>query len=437
MPNRQLVPRMSGEAAKALFDAERQSDEVRTVYEIPAHRLEEALERLTALAKKASRYSTTPVTVEYLGGPVVHERNVTTGFESGHWGEPTAIVRKMRIAFHYLRVRGEAPRVAGWTFVATLQHAGEAGTVIRAIPGEELPERFRTASPETCDHCHARRIRRDTYVLKHEDGVHYQQVGSSCLKDFLGGIDPTRVAHLCERLALLNEALGGFGGLTDRPGIDLATYLSFVAESIRRHGWVPRSQRDVSYPTADRALLHMMPPTETAKRELEWTAPSPEAVLEASQALDFVREKLDPATTGERTLSDFEHNLKVVTDADEVEKRGLGIAAYAIQYRRREMEREAQAAVVSESQHVGTVGQRLELSLTVISVNTRETAWGVSHIHKLSDSDGNLFVWFSSNLSLETGRTYSLKGTIKAHNEFRGVKETQLTRVTVQTAQAA
>lgn len=444
-----LVPLMSGEQARALMQAEEQADydwlnrtaggvgiatdpsPVRTVYQIPGHRLEEALARLQTLARKASRYATRPVTVEYLGGPVVQERLLTPQ-------NPYAESRRVRIPFHYIRVQGEAPRVQGWTFVATLQHAGEAGTIVRAIPGAVIPEEFRHSTPERCDHCQASRLRRDTYVLRHQDGRH-QQVGSTCLQDFLGGVDPATVARLCERLALLQEALGGFMGLGDRAGEDLLEYLGHVAEAMMQYGWKSRAQarQDFGTATADVARNTMYPPPGSRQGE---RPPSAEAKAEAFAALEFTRERLE-AKAEQGPLSEFEHNLNVVVSADFIETRSFGIAAYTVQYRRREMEHEARVAAqtardagrLGVSEHVGQVGQRIQIRhLTVERIIVRENDWGTSHIHKMVDAQGNQFVWFASGAPLDEGRTYDVKATVMGHAEFRGVKETKVNRLNVE-----
>jgi hypothetical protein len=49
------------------------------------------------------------------------------------------------------------------------------------------------------------------------------------------------------------------------------------------------------------------------------------------------------------------------------------------------------------------------------------------------DDAGNHYVWFASaeNLGRYRGRKLRLKGTVRGHGEFRGVKQTQLNRCKV------
>lgn len=84
------------------------------------------------------------------------------------------------------------------------------------------------------------------------------------------------------------------------------------------------------------------------------------------------------------------------------------------------------------SVHVGAVKDRLRgLLVTVEHMQNIESHFGTCTLYKLRDASGNLFSWFASSRNVETvrpGDTVSLTGTIKAHVEYKGTKETQLTR---------
>ena len=56
---------------------------------------------------------------------------------------------------------------------------------------------------------------------------------------------------------------------------------------------------------------------------------------------------------------------------------------------------------------------------------------GTTILYKLKDIEGNDYSWFASNSIFESSKTYIIKATVKAHNEYNGVKETQLTRAKI------
>lgn len=89
----------------------------------------------------------------------------------------------------------------------------------------------------------------------------------------------------------------------------------------------------------------------------------------------------------------------------------------------------------TESQHIGNVGDKVDLKVTLTSIHTYETNYtyyGELHfIYKFSDENSNTIVWKTSNKNLEEGKIYQIKGRIKEHNEYNGDKQTVLTRCKV------
>jgi hypothetical protein len=86
----------------------------------------------------------------------------------------------------------------------------------------------------------------------------------------------------------------------------------------------------------------------------------------------------------------------------------------------------------SLSEYVGEVGQRLR-NLTAIFKSTRgfQSGFGWTNIHTFQIGE-DVLVWFTQkDLELEKGQAVDLTGTIKKHEEFRGVKTTQLSRCIV------
>jgi len=364
-------------------------------------------------------------------------------------------------AYREVEVEGAAPRINGWTFVATLQHLGEDGNIVRAIPGAEIPASFRAQAP-VCDHCRKPRNRIDTYVLQSDAGEH-KQVGSNCLGDFLGALDPHAMASWCELLGGLDSGAEGHRRALDDGDYDpseygsagradyrydLATYLACVALAVEESGWLSRTAARngarLGAPTADVAYGIMCPdPKSDEPRRVPTDAHRELAV----KALAWARETL-PA---KKDLSDYEYNMMVVTRHDDIDTRMFGLAASLVQMYSRAMEREIEyrrrAASESGSQFVGTEKRREAFTLTVSRITPLEGNYGVTHLHKFLDQAGNVVVWFATNAGvvpfkwadgstqykeMEVGKTYVLKGTVKRHEEYKGIKQTTLSRCKVE-----
>lgn len=79
------------------------------------------------------------------------------------------------------------------------------------------------------------------------------------------------------------------------------------------------------------------------------------------------------------------------------------------------------------SHHIGTVGERMELTLTCEKVFEFEGQFGVTFINICRDPSGNVVVYKGSN-GFERGETLRVKATIKAHDERDGVAQTLISR---------
>lgn len=85
----------------------------------------------------------------------------------------------------------------------------------------------------------------------------------------------------------------------------------------------------------------------------------------------------------------------------------------------------------TKSEYQGSVGDRVELELTITKRVVVEGAYGLSNIHIMMDADQNEYVWATSARALTEGETYKLRGTIKEHKLYKASKQTVLTRCTV------
>ena len=82
----------------------------------------------------------------------------------------------------------------------------------------------------------------------------------------------------------------------------------------------------------------------------------------------------------------------------------------------------------SDSVFVGEIGERIEETLTVTKAVTLESYYGTSIMHIMENEDGNVFVWITKAKNYPEGKIVTLRGTIKDHKEYKGTKQTILTR---------
>jgi len=133
--------------------------------------------------------------------------------------------------------------------------------------------------------------------------------------------------------------------------------------------------------------------------------------------------------------SDYEHNLLVAISADWVGSKQIGFAASVIGFVQRHEARQAEraareaAAAANPSAHVGTVGERIDRVVTVVTAILRDGIYGATTLVKLITEDGdNLTWWASGERKLAVGAKFIATFTVKKHGEYQGRKETTISR---------
>lgn len=333
-----------------------------------------------------------------------------------------------------LTIENVIPKLSGWTFLAALTDVG-GSNMVRTVPGHECPSEY-FSRVGACDHCKKARTRYETYVLRNEEGTTLQ-VGNSCLKDFLGHNEANNWASYAEHLAevkeMAEESEGGGWGRESTPV--LSQFLPFVAAEIRQNGWISRAAvyagtADVS--TVDMTLTGMRKGTllvlpedeETAKNAQEWARNIPDEDANSSSYL---------------------HNLKTIARVNISDPVGIAASMIAAYERAMGRERARQArASQSPSNHVGEVGVRyafgvkgtkknpeLTGALTLTWVHHSDGMYGTTTIAKFKDENDNVFKWFASGVPFalaDVGKVYTGKASLKGHDEWKGEKETVLSR---------
>ena len=398
--------------------------ETKRLFKIPAGNLSMLQARIADLAKRADKVAKKGALTDYTGISLIVGEKVVVPQK-----DPITDLPLPARVYFMCEVTGMAPKLAGWTFVATLQHE-DGGTILRTVPTVELAEgalkKYRAADP-WCDHCATKRRRNDTFVVRHDDGT-IKQVGRNCLADFTGCKSPQTIAAMAQFLAVASGLAEEFEGWSEGKGEmveNIVDYLAYVATAIRLNGWVSRTKaRENEFgPQATANIAWgMMHPTPTQKRIYPTEADTALAV----KALAWTDEKLTEGANAD-SLSDYEHNLHVSVAGGVVTFRLAGIVASLVTYYEREIGKMLSFEKALTAGHIGTVGKRETFKLTLVQVFSRESDYGVQHIHKFLSAEGAVVIWKTTSDKFEPGE-YEVKATVKAHDEFRGAPQTIVTR---------
>lgn len=401
---------------------------MKTTITILAGRADEARKAMKKLTKKAARYNV-PFTSSF--GPVYAQERRDENR------------KKIMVNVIDVTIDGETPKVGEYEFIASVEFT-PAGNFVDTPPGVEVPADYRETD-DRCEHCKVNRSRKHVFVVRSVETGEFVQVGRTCLRDFLGIDDPK---HIIGAFKFWRSFFGGgdddegFGGFGSHEHMEsLQNVLAKTNALIRMFGWA-----SIGHANADEritATVHRLwatygiePASQKARAILREEMKESDETL-AQAVIDWVR--ADTTNT-----SDYFHNLRIAFTDDVLygdRRTGLAISAVASYHRAmdRELERAKAAEENKASQHQGEIKERIRgMRLTVKMIRDMgDNGFGPSELVKMADEDGNLFAWFTgSRPHFDTGDVIVADGTVKAHKEFGGAQETQLTRVTVKEVKA-
>lgn len=355
------------------------------------------------------------------------------------------VFHKMR----YVEVSAEGKaQMNGWEWLASIERT-EKGNLIHSATDVAIPNKYYTSEPY-CEHCQKNVWRKYLYLVKETATGEIKQVGRGCLKDYTHGMSAEMVAFYQSLFTGLEEAeaeepsLGSYG-FGNSEYYDAEEVTRFMSETIRHFGFVPKND-DYKMSTSARAcqfydVAHnrrrgyapeLWDEIKASMERVSFNAESPEATKEAHEALAWIAEQDD-------SNSSYIHNLKLVCSMKQVKSWHYGIIASLIPTWNkslvREAEKKAAEAAESNSKHVGEIGERVTFTVNATKIVTSwETDYGTMWLVKFVSEEGNVFMWKASTLNAlpdDFSEIKKVTGTVKNHDEFRGVKQTFVNRCKV------
>lgn len=322
----------------------------------------------------------------------------------------------------------------GYTYVATLKSVAldnNSREVVVYGSKENLSEYY--SLEFRCDHCHTNHIRYTVHVFENENGER-KIIGSSCAKAYFG-ID---IAQSLNKLLnfysvdlsdeIEENFCSNFRSLSS--SFDKEEFAKVVRGVIKHDGkYISRSNSEYSdaIPTSSNAILCLKNPAYKTKEEKEYD----EKIFSAGSDLDY--SKVVEYWDEKEETNNFIHNVKISLKMQQPKE---GFIAYAVWEYMREVEdftgKKKLNEISKNSEYFGEIKQRLTVNAEVVKLIERETQYGMSTIVKLISDDANVITWFASRIfsddELKEGMKVKLTGTVKGHNEYKGVKSTILTR---------
>lgn len=323
-----------------------------------------------------------------------------------------------------LVVTGEAFKVNGWNFVASIERLPNGEAIIKKSPsysGDDVEQEF-LEKENVCQHCNKNRKRRVQVIV--ENGSQRLMVGSTCLKDFLGwDYVPSFIIDMDE----IDEQMRGLATTESYSTNDiLAITLAMTELYGFKSASAAANEEEGSISTKERVRHYINAVSrEQADSQLTSLLRTKDFSSQVSQIKATVAEELKDKD------SDYARNMKAAFTGDMTFKSTFGLVVSGVMLEEKRKVREATPKEVFADTIYAPIGNKVTVEVVVTGASSYETQYGIGHIYSFA-GDGHRFKWFASkDINVEIGDKITITGTVKDVNVFKEQTSTMLTRCKV------
>lgn len=402
-----------------------------TTVTVLADRLKDAQQTLDRFIKKANRLGVHGLTYTVARlWDQERKRRDWTGKERvsvTHWAD--------------LEVSAAPLSVGNYTFLARLE-VTSAGVLVDQVPGTEGLESKWMHWGGECEHCRVIRARKHLFVVREQDTGRQMAVGRSCLRVFLG---TDSLGSIAAYFSFWDSVTGGSddedGGWASmrsyRFVMNIESILAMTAVAVRLFGWCGAEQaREKNLtPTAGYVRLGIEGPSKYDSEEIR--ARYKRLRSEYTQADELQAQEILAWVQDAEADSPYMNNLQVLFAERQIfdpKRVSLVVSAYSAWHRANERELRKTAPDLPESKWLGKEKERVR-NLPVIfdgAFVIGESAYGERVLASFHTEQGNVLKWFTGRgVRAEPGDRLLLTGTVAKHDEYKGVRQTVLSRCVV------
>lgn len=332
---------------------------------------------------------------------------------------------------------GEMPRIDGWSFVATLDYAeveddGDGRVITRVVPGVEVDLSTHRVRPNECDHCGKIRYRANTYVLLNKTTGETMQVGSSCIQPYMG-LTVNGLAWLADDpFAELDDMgeqdrdRGGYSRIERKYDVDYV--LTTTAGIVSVKGWVSQAAATFQDSATSSIVKDILDPPTSESENARLARKALMASIDWDAAKVTAEAVKAWAVAEDGGTNEWRTNVRILASGKAVTWRNIGVLASAIAGYRRATQEAAEKAVAVPSEWIGNVKDKINMDGVVSNLYAGESDWGMYEWVTVK-RDGATIKWKSSRITgFQVGDKVTGTGTVKGHDEYRGEKQTIVTR---------
>ena len=294
-------------------------------------------------------------------------------------------------------------QVDGWEFVGVIEHKGN-GNIIRKISSDfDVPARYRTA-PAECEHCRIPRHRNDTYLVYNAVTREYKQVGSTCIKDYTG-LDAETCAASASFFDFLSKEEDYSEGSSLKPDnyYKTSVVIKYAYDVVKEKGYSSETGDSIRDEILDNII---------SKKSTRCSEVDIERLTSWVDTLD--------------AYSEYLHNAKTAYESEYSQFRDIKLIASLINnYFKDQLRRSANAT----SEYKGEVGDKISFIVDTCKVIYSKGAYAYNgptvNVWEIVDTNEYTYIW-STDKEIKPGD--HIQAAVKEHKEFRGLKQTVITR---------
>lgn len=305
-------------------------------------------------------------------------------------------------------------KLGDYRVVAVIEHGEDDKNLVYPCTDITIPNKYYHGRG-VCEHCGTNHKRVKTVLLCDDTAQELKQVGTGCLKEYTGVTDISLVNayRALDSIIYNNNCDFGVVGEPTRRYINTFEYLAKCVHIFNELGY---------------------------NKDNKCKATSLKVEKLTDQDYRIAREVIDFFTTVEDdTLDNFLLNIKN-TLTNMYCKPDNGFVAYAYVAYQKEIDRRAELTKkdeeLSKISYYGQVGDKIKnIKVTGNCCAGYSSIYGYTFIYKFRDEEGHVFTWKTTvDIDRDDSGTFVglISGTIKAHEEYAGERQTLLTRCKVQ-----
>jgi len=381
---------------------------------IPEAKQESFLKEIAKLNKKLSKYgSSVEITScipakEYIDYCNECIYNSLEKIETNPIGKKWAVISGFEYQISEPSVKGKQ----GVEYLGMVEYTDGVPQIYSEI--ENLRELVDIKQIDACDHCNTVRARNKYFFFRESGQI--RKIGSTCVHEWFG-FDMDAIFSSYQNFITVSK--------------NFDPEKEEFREAMKSCNYTPISLAIYSVANVTNNFTAYWDKGSTAKRAYKFSTSKKQSVL--SVDVESVKKAIEKMWNIQ-SKNDFEFNIVSALFEkgelkSEISNNHFGVAGWAI-WKAMFAQLENNKSENKSSKYIGNVGDKVVLNGVLKPLASFESPYGYTYLYQIETEQG-LAKWFASNECSgipKEGKQVTLKGTVKEHKEYKGAKETIVTR---------